>query len=1134
METRLVVSRLVGDRLGDDSITMLAREERGMKVFHLRTSNPRMEHQLAIKVASSSSSSHRDIQVVTALVNTDEKLHSKLQIAYSVQNSRGHMFESEILYNKLAQSFTVIGTDKTGTTEVHAAWRSRGEVHSQELELIRNNVRLVKTELNVNGHIPSITGKLTTHDRVDLLLFAGVEEESEARLKFSHASKGAEVDDLKLGVSLQNGNSISNSVMWRRDALSDIHTFLRGVAAALDNSDSVLWENLENTVKVLHTATTDITGDLIRLTNIELNQLFLDVKWVTSFVRRKAAGHDLEALVCYYMDSLDVFADFGVELADEFQVILRAATSTLNSATTQVFETAKKGIMFVKTRSTRTRTQLIQTLRGFDKIVANAGASVQEAVWKVKHVIDWVASRYHQLVAFYKQRSARMRAHLWSSFTNEVSKFLTMASDYLQQFAVLQKGVRLVNSVFVWLRDNQLRNNLKETWARVKQYTKDNLQFAVELWSRVDKVLQRGVSWLVEQVHQAAQWPLVQLLVNLTQSWFSLTRQIVGYCLKGYTFRHLTDLAISQFDFYTSTLLRVASFVYSNDELVSYEFIFKPEEGIFQYTQVLPILWTRFSEIPKIFNIFRPSEPMASPDVNSFYFNMHNLVRSLYQALSSKTVLPPFSATALLIGDNQFMTFDGKFYDFVGNCSYILSKDFNHNRFSVVANYKNAVRDSLVVKMQQGAYSIKINTDGKVLRGNTMIDLPFTLNETFIWKEGDRVTFLDKMGLQIICNLVFNTCSVKISGWYFGKTGGLLGVYDNEPSNDWMTSERAIVSDVGHFAESWKADSCSSAPYSPIQPDPSEWDRQKCREYFESTDSNMAPCFDVINPQTFLDVCLKQSEYVKSQPSASEGFCQVTSGYIELCKLNSVELRLPGECYSCQAVEKAPVRGGGFTKYFNGSAPHSADVILVVQQGSCLESLNLGSVLDLVERSLQERGMGSRIGNRYAVVGYGGPGQLLEPVTFTAASRVFTDHDTIQQALGRLSSRGSGGDVYDAITFAARIPTRAAVARLMLVITCDKVTDGSFYGDAIVMLKEGIIRLHYLNPAALTLKNKKSARTIFGYDKTSVFTSKSMNSRQGDPVLRRQMKVPKDYLSTLATESGGSVFSQAVISQENR
>ena len=1004
----------------------------------------------------------------------------------------------------------MIGTDKTGSMEVHGAWRNRGEMHSQEFELRRNNVRLVKTELNLNGHIPSITGKLTTQERIDLLLFAGVEDESEARLRFSHASKGAEIDDLKLGVSLHGGNSISSSVMWRRNALLDVHTFLREVAATLDNSDSavVLWENLEHTVKVLRTATTDITGDLMRLTNIELNQFFLDMKRVTSFVRRKVAGHNLEALVGYYLQSLDVLADFGVGLADEVQVILRAATDTLDSATKQLFDTTMKTIYIVKTRSSRTKAQLIQTLRSFDKIASKAGASVQEAVWNVKHLVDGVAARYHQLVAFYMQRSQRMRAHLWSSLTNEVSKFLTMTSDYLQQFAVLQKGLRLVNSWFIWLRDNQLWDNIKETWARVKHYTQENLQFVVELWARANKVLQRCFHWMMEKIHQAAQWPLVQLFVNITQSWLSLTRQIVGYCLKGYTLRHLTDLAISQFDFYTSTFLRVASFVYSNEELISYQFVFKPEEGIFQYTQVLPILWTRFTEVPKIFNIFGPSEPMVSPDVNSFYFNMHNLVRSLYQALSSKTVLPPFSATALLIGDNQFMTFDGKFFDlnFVGNCSYMLSKDFNHNRFSVVANYKNAVRDSLVVNMQNGAYSIKINTDGKVLRGNTMIDLPFTLNETFIWKEGDRVTFLDKMGLQIICNLVFNTCSVKISGWYFGKTGGLLGVYDNEPSNDWMTSGRAIVSNIQHFAESWKIDSCPSIHHSPIQPDPSEWDRQKCREYFESTDSNMAPCFDVISPRSFLEVCLKQSEYVKSQPHASEGFCQVTSGYIELCKLNSIELRLPGECYSCQAVGKAPVRGGGFTNYFNSSAPRSADVIFVVQQGSCLDNLNLGGVLDLVERSLQERGMGNKIGNRYAVVGYGGPGQLLEPVTFTAASRVFTDHDTVEQALGRLSSLGSGGDVYDAITFAARIPTRAAVARPMMVITCDRVTDGSFYGDAIVMLKEGIIPLHYLNPTALSLKNKKSARTIFGYDKTSVFTSKSMNSRQGETVLRKAVK----------------------------
>ena len=46
--------------------------------------------------------------------------------------------------------------------------------------------------------------------------------------------------------------------------------------------------------------------------------------------------------------------------------------------------------------------------------------------------------------------------------------------------------------------------------------------------------------------------------------------------------------------------------------------------------------------------------------------------------------------------------------------------------------------------------------------------------------------------------------SVTISGWYFGKTGGLLGIYDNEPSNDWMTPERDVVDDIKTFATSWQ------------------------------------------------------------------------------------------------------------------------------------------------------------------------------------------------------------------------------------------------------------------------------------------------------------------------------------------
>ena len=98
------------------------------------------------------------------------------------------------------------------------------------------------------------------------------------------------------------------------------------------------------------------------------------------------------------------------------------------------------------------------------------------------------------------------------------------------------------------------------------------------------------------------------------------------------------------------------------------------------------------------------------------------------------------------------------------------------------------------------------------------------------------------------------------------------------------------------------------------------------------------------------------------------------------------------------------------------------------------------------------------------------------------------------------------------------------------------------------MLKEGLIKLHYINPMKLSLKysDKKLKTKIYGYNKKSVFTIKNLNSPDGDKSYRSQLKIPKvfisilitsihfylflqDYISTLATESGGSVFTQETL-----
>ncbi len=52
------------------------------------------------------------------------------------------------------------------------------------------------------------------------------------------------------------------------------------------------------------------------------------------------------------------------------------------------------------------------------------------------------------------------------------------------------------------------------------------------------------------------------------------------------------------------------------------------------------------------------------------------------------------------------MTFDKRFYEFQGECSYLLARDFVDGNFSVVVNYVNIGRDTF-------KKFINVITDGK-------------------------------------------------------------------------------------------------------------------------------------------------------------------------------------------------------------------------------------------------------------------------------------------------------------------------------------------------------------------------------------------------------------------------------------
>ena len=119
---------------------------------------------------------------------------------------------------------------------------------------------------------------------------------------------------------------------------------------------------------------------------------------------------------------------------------------------------------------------------------------------------------------------------------------------------------------------------------------------------------------------------------------------------------------------------------------------------------------------------------------------------------------------------------------------------------------------------------------------------------------------------------------------------------------------------------------------------------------------------------------------------------------------------------------------------------------------------------------------------------------------------------------------GEAGDIFEALQFSARLNLRAGVVKTFVLVRCDtsESLTSRAYGDSMTMLLEQGISMHVMMPLEMRLKGSvatKLTSKMYGFSKDAVITASTL-----DKDLRRQLKDPKDQVSTLAQESGGAVF----------
>ncbi len=246
------------------------------------------------------------------------------------------------------------------------------------------------------------------------------------------------------------------------------------------------------------------------------------------------------------------------------------------------------------------------------------------------------------------------------------------------------------------------------------------------------------------------------------------------------------------------------------------------------------------------------------------------------------------------------MTFDKKFYEFAGECSYLLARDFIDGKFSAVVNYDN-IRGQMTKKSLSifvGDKHIEILPEFKVLVDGKQTDMPFTYEKTSILRIGSSIRVDNDYGITVTCDLPHNMCSINVTGWYYGKTGGMLGTYDNEPYNDYTTSDHSKVTRPEQLADSWTVGrKCTVTNNARIMnPDPKTRTYRTCSKYFESDSSPFRICFKQVDHKPFMNMCVNDLATRPNTIESENDVCDVAAFYVDECKRHGIPIRMPSLC----------------------------------------------------------------------------------------------------------------------------------------------------------------------------------------------------------------------------------------------